>query len=248
MKNLDLVELLATCQPELVQTLRMLEEVFQFSDAPILLTGAVGCGKRTVARRFGKVTGTFTEVDGYALEGMSWDAWRREIVSARGGVLFLNGLEMLETAQQVCLLRTLESEPTVRLVASMNETAGPMGTVNGMIGGTAENKGRNEGTSKSVGVHAGLWAWVSSWTFEFPQFAQRVDDWPIMLDQAVREWEIREREARRSKKKLEFQESARQKYLRFAVSPEAAWTGNGYDLRASVTRLATLAEIRQKLE
>lgn len=215
--KLDLIDLLATCQPEFIQTLRTLEDVFRFSDAPILLTGAVGVGKATVARRFGEVSATFTEVDGYALDGASWEAWRREIVSARGGVLFLKGLEMLGTAQQVCLLQTLEREPTVRLVATIN------------------------GTEKPTGVHAGLWAWVSNWTFAFPQFAQRMEDWSMMLDYAVREWE-----GRRTGKKLEFQESARGKYLRFAVSPEAVWSGNGHDLRVSVMRLATFAEITQK--
>ncbi len=215
--TLDLVDLLATCQSEFMRTLRTLEDVFRFSEAPILLTGAVGVGKATVARRFGEVAGTFVEVDGYALDGASWEDWRQEIASARGGALFVNGLELLGTAQQVCLLRTLEREPTVRLVATMN------------------------GTEKPTGIHAGLWAWASSWTFTFPQFAQRVEDWSLMLDRAVREWE-----GRRIGKKLEFQESARQKYLRFAASPEAVWSGNGHDLRSSATRLATLAEIGKK--
>jgi transcriptional regulatory protein RtcR len=39
-----------------------------------------------------------------------------------------------------------------------------------------------------------------------------------------------------------FNKEARERYLRFATSGEATWSGNFRDLNASVTRMATLAD------
>src|SRR5256885_6835448 len=41
---------------------------------------------------------------------------------------------------------------------------------------------------------------------------------------------------------VRFNVEARERYLRFARSPEALWSGNFRDLSASMTRLATLAD------
>ena len=41
---------------------------------------------------------------------------------------------------------------------------------------------------------------------------------------------------------MRFNVEARERYLRFARSPEALWSGNFRDLSASMTRLATLAD------
>ena len=41
---------------------------------------------------------------------------------------------------------------------------------------------------------------------------------------------------------MRFNVEAKTRYLKFAQSPEAAWSGNFRDLSASVTRLATLAD------
>jgi transcriptional regulatory protein RtcR len=38
-----------------------------------------------------------------------------------------------------------------------------------------------------------------------------------------------------------FNKEARQRFLRFAISPEAKWTGNFRDLNGAVVRMATLA-------
>jgi transcriptional regulatory protein RtcR len=41
---------------------------------------------------------------------------------------------------------------------------------------------------------------------------------------------------------VRFNKEARDRYMRFAMSPEARWSGNFRDLSASVMRMATLAE------
>jgi transcriptional regulatory protein RtcR len=41
---------------------------------------------------------------------------------------------------------------------------------------------------------------------------------------------------------VRFNKEARDRYMRFAMSQEARWTGNFRDLSASITRMATLAE------
>ena len=41
---------------------------------------------------------------------------------------------------------------------------------------------------------------------------------------------------------MRFNKEARERFMRFAMSPSAAWRGNFRDLSAAVTRLATLSE------
>ena len=42
--------------------------------------------------------------------------------------------------------------------------------------------------------------------------------------------------------RVRFNKEARERFLRFAAAPSAAWSGNFRDLSAAVTRLATLSE------
>jgi transcriptional regulatory protein RtcR len=50
-----------------------------------------------------------------------------------------------------------------------------------------------------------------------------------------------EQYSRRSGRRVTFNKEALQRYLKFALSGDAAWAGNFRDLNASVTRMATLA-------
>ena len=51
-----------------------------------------------------------------------------------------------------------------------------------------------------------------------------------------------ERYANNSGNRVRFQREARERYLRFALAPDALWLGNFRDLNASITRLCTLAD------
>jgi transcriptional regulatory protein RtcR len=50
-----------------------------------------------------------------------------------------------------------------------------------------------------------------------------------------------EQYARRTGKRVTFSREARERFLKFAVSGEAAWSGNFRDLNGAIVRMATLA-------
>lgn len=83
-----------------------------------------------------------------------------------------------------------------------------------------------------------LWAVLSAWTFAFPPLTARQEDFPELLENEFARWSAR------SGIQVAFEESALQKYLRFAVSMEAVWRGDLRDLRGSVSRMAALAVLK----
>jgi transcriptional regulatory protein RtcR len=80
-----------------------------------------------------------------------------------------------------------------------------------------------------------LYARLNLWTFTLPGLAERREDIEPNL-----EFEL-VRHGEREGAHVTFNREARQRYLAFAVSAEAAWPANFRDLGASVTRMATLA-------
>jgi transcriptional regulatory protein RtcR len=80
-----------------------------------------------------------------------------------------------------------------------------------------------------------LLARINLWTFRLPGLAQRREDIEPNLDYEL------ERFAARTGQKVTINKEARQQFLRFAESAEAAWPANFRDLNAAVTRMATLA-------
>jgi len=80
-----------------------------------------------------------------------------------------------------------------------------------------------------------LLARLNLWTFELPGLRARREDIEPNLD-----FEL-QRHAEREGTSASFNREARQRYLAFAISPEALWNANFRDLGASVTRMATLS-------
>jgi len=81
-----------------------------------------------------------------------------------------------------------------------------------------------------------LYARINLWTYELPSLAQRPEDIAPNLEYLL---------ARHSDEGgvlVRFNKEARERYMRFATSHEAKWSGNFRDLGASITRMATLAE------
>ena len=81
-----------------------------------------------------------------------------------------------------------------------------------------------------------LYARINLWSYALPGLAQRPEDIEPNVDHLLM------RSAEETGAVVRFNAEARTRYLKFAKSAEAKWTGNFRDLSASVTRLATLAD------
>ncbi|MEP4061041.1 sigma 54-interacting transcriptional regulator, partial [Parasphingorhabdus sp.] len=80
-----------------------------------------------------------------------------------------------------------------------------------------------------------LLARLNLWTFALPSLVDRKEDIEPNL-----EYEL-DRYAEREGNRVTFNKEARDRFLKFASSPSALWSGNFRDLAASVTRMATLS-------
>jgi transcriptional regulatory protein RtcR len=80
-----------------------------------------------------------------------------------------------------------------------------------------------------------LLARINLWTFLLPGLAERLEDIEPNLDFELEQF------ARKSGANVRFNREARDRFLRFATSPEALWPGNFRDLNGAVVRMATLA-------
>jgi transcriptional regulatory protein RtcR len=80
-----------------------------------------------------------------------------------------------------------------------------------------------------------LLARINLWTFVLPGLRDRLEDLEPNLD-----FEL-ELFARKQGSNVRFNREARDRFLRFATSHDADWTGNFRDLNGAVVRMATLA-------
>ena len=232
---------------------RMIERIEQVairSKAPMLLTGPTGAGKSQLARRVyelkharHQVKGPFVEVNCATLRGDSAmsalfghikGAFTGAMADRAGllraantGILFLDEIGELGTDEQAMILRAIE-EKRFMPVGSDKEVASDFQ----LIAGTNRDLAR--------AVEAGrfredLLARLNLWTFALPGLADRREDIEPNLT-----FELA-RHAASAGETVTFNKEARQAYLAFATSAEAAWPANFRDLGASVTRMATLA-------
>ncbi|WES68105.1 RNA repair transcriptional activator RtcR [Superficieibacter sp. HKU1] len=228
-----------------------IERVALRSDAPILLTGPTGAGKSFLAKRiyqlrqsrhlvagklvavncatlrgdnamstlFGHVKGAFTG----ALQPRT--GLLRE---ADGGVLFLDEIAELGLDEQAMLLKAIE-EKTFYPFGSDKEVHSDFqliaGTHRDLQVWVAEGRFRED-----------LYSRINMWTFTLPGLAERREDIAPNV-----EYEL-QRFAANRQMQVRFDKEAREHYLGFARSPQAAWRGNFRELGSSVARMATLAE------
>jgi transcriptional regulatory protein RtcR len=80
-----------------------------------------------------------------------------------------------------------------------------------------------------------LLARINLWTFALPGLKERPEDVEPNLDFELQQF------AQRNGPSVRFNREARERFLRFATSPEALWNGNFRDLNGVVVRMATLA-------
>ena len=227
-----------------------IERVALQTEAPMLLMGPTGAGKSQLAARIfelkrqrHKLAGPFVEVNCATLRGdaaMSALFGHRKgaftgavadrpglLKAADRGVLFLDELGELGADEQAMLLRALE-EKRFLPVGADQEVASDFqllaGTNRDLRDAVAENRFRHD-----------LLARINVWTFELPGLVERREDLAPNLDYEL------EHHATRTGRRVTFNREARERFLAFATSPAAIWSGNFRDLNASVTRMATLA-------
>src|ERR1035441_2401249 len=61
---------------------------------------------------------------------------------------------------------------------------------------------------------------IKTWTFHLPGLQERPEDVEPNLDHELDRWE------QKNGKRVRMSKEVKEKYLRFATSPEAKWTGN----------------------
>jgi transcriptional regulatory protein RtcR len=241
---------IATRNNDFNRLIENIERVAIRSREPILLMGATGVGKSRLARRIFDLkkarhqqTGNFVEVNCATLRGDgatsalfghvkgSFTGAMHDrkglLLAADGGLLFLDEIGELGLDEQAMLLRAIE-EKRFLPVGSDREVSSAFQ----LIAGTNRDLAAEVRGGK---FREDLFARINLWTFCLPPLSQRREDIEPNLDYELAQF------ARGSGQNVTFNKEARERFLDFAQSPEAAWSGNFRDLNAAVKRMATLS-------
>jgi transcriptional regulatory protein RtcR len=239
-----------TRNPQFNTLIERIERVAIHSRAPLLLTGPTGAGKSQLARRVyelklqrRQLTGPFVEVNCATLRGdqtmstlfghekgaYTGATTRREglLRAANGGMLFLDEIGELGLDEQAMLLRAIEEKRFMPVGADREATSDFQ-----LIVGT--NRDLQQRVAEGC-FREDLLARINLWTFCLPGLADRREDIAPNLDYELQQL------AARTGQVVRMNKEAREHFLRFAESGEAAWRANFRDLNAAVTRMATLA-------
>lgn len=227
-----------------------IEKVAINSRDPLLLIGPTGAGKSRLARRIYELKRTRHQVEGDFVEvncatirgdvamstlfghvkGAFTGAMQQRpglLKAADSGVLFLDEIGSLGQDEQAMLLKAIEEKSFLPL-GSDREAKSDFQLIAGTNSdlSTAVNEGK---------FRDDLLARINLWTFTLPGLGQRREDIEPNLQYELEEY------ARRTGRHVTFNREASQRFLEFALSSEASWTGNFRDLNGAVVRMATLA-------
>ncbi len=227
-----------------------IEVVAVASSEPLLLTGPTGAGKSQLARKIYELkrqrnclSGPLVEVNCATLRGdqamsalfghvhgayTGATAARAGLLrSADRGLLFLDEIGELGLDEQAMLLRAIEEKRFLPVGGDVEVSSDFQ-----LIAGT------NRDLRQAVAAGSfrdDLLARINLWTFCLPGLKDRREDIEPNLNYELQRFEIR------SGRRVTLNKEARQRFLAFAESPAAVWSGNFRDLNASITRMATLA-------
>jgi transcriptional regulatory protein RtcR len=242
---------IATRNAAFNRTIEQIERVAARSRAPILISGPTGAGKSFLARQIyelkrsrHQIDGAFVEVNCATLRGDSamstlfghtkgaftgaQQARQGLLRSAHKGVLFLDEIGELALDEQALLLKAIEEKRFL-----------PMGSDKEVESDFTLIAGTNQDLQARVidgQFREDLLARINIWTFVLPGLANRSEDIEPNID-----FEL-QRYARDNGHMVRFNAEARRRYLSFATSRGASWSGNFRQLCASITRMATLAD------
>jgi transcriptional regulatory protein RtcR len=241
---------IATRNASFNRLIETIETVAVRSSEPLLLTGPTGAGKSQLARRIyelkrqnRQVAGRFVELNCATLRGdgamsalfghvkgaFTGAAAARPglLKEADGGILFLDEVGELGPDEQAMLLRAVEEGVFLPVGADQEASSDFQlicGTNRDLWGEVRRGRFRED-----------LLARIDLWTFRLPGLSERREDIEPNLDYELEQY------GRRSGERVTFNREARERFLQFARSSEAAWRANFRDLNAAMTRLATLA-------
>ena len=228
-----------------------IERVAIRSRSPMLLMGPTGAGKSFLARRVyelkkarHQVDGRFVELNCATLHGdgaastlfghikgaFTGAASDRPglLRSAHRGLLFLDEIGELGPDEQAMLLKAIEDKRFL-----------PVGSDNEVQSDFQLIAGTNRDLSQDVVAgrfREDLYARINLWTYSLPGLRDRAEDIEPNLDYLLAQF------GHEHGQMVRFNREARARYMRFARSPDALWSGNFRDLWASITRMATLAQ------
>lgn len=241
---------IATRNASFNRLIERIEQVAVHSREPLLLMGPTGAGKSRLARRVfelkrarHQVAGEFVEVNCATIRGEgamsalfghvkgSFTGAMRDrpglLRAANRGVLFLDEIGELGLDEQAMLLRALEEKVFLPLGADREVKSDFT-----LIAGT--NRNLAEMVRERL-FREDLLARINLWSFVLPGLRERTEDLEPNLDFELEQF------AAKSGSIVRFNREARERFLRFATSPEALWSGNFRDLNGAVVRMATLA-------
>jgi transcriptional regulatory protein RtcR len=241
---------IATQNPAFNRLIELIERVAIHSRSPLLLMGPTGAGKSQLASRIyelkklrRQVGGAFVEVNCATLRGdgaMSalfghrkgaftgaMSARRGLLKEADKGVLFLDEIGELGLDEQAMLLRAVEDGHFLPVGSDSEERSHFQ-----LITGT--NRDLRQAVANGE-FREDLLARINLWSFTLPGLKDRPEDLSPNLDYELDRW----RSLQGSR--VTINKEARQRFLDFARSPSAAWSGNFRDFGAAIERMATLA-------
>jgi transcriptional regulatory protein RtcR len=150
------------------------------------------------------------------------------VLKANKGLLFLDEIGTLGVEVQAMLLQALETGQFLP-VGSDKEESSDFQLI------AATNSDLKAAVRKGA-FREDLWTRIRTWSYELPRLRDRPEDIKPNLDVELERWEEENGKLLRMNKDVEA------KFLSFATSPEAKWTGNFRDLKDIVERMARLSQ------